>query len=99
MPSSPSEVVTNYKNICNSSQKPDDKAAALAKLYTPSAVAVFPEGIFTTNSEIQADLSAQFQAGWSNIQLVDQGDNIQDTVAWSYGNYSGNLPGQAVKGY
>ena len=95
MASLPSEVVTTYENICNDSSKnPDQKAAALAKLYTPSAVAVFPEGIFTTNSEILTDLSNQFKAGWSSIKLVDQGDNVQNNVAWSYGNYSGNLPDQ-----
>ena len=56
MASLPSEVVTTYENICNDSSKnPDQKAAALAKLYTPSAVAVFPEGIEATEHISEVD--------------------------------------------
>jgi hypothetical protein len=100
MTSTPSDVVKTYQTICNDGTKsPAQKAAALAALYAPNAVAVFPEGIFTTNSEIQTDLSNQFTAGWSNIKLVDQNDIKENNVAWSYGNYSGNLGTQTISGY
>jgi hypothetical protein len=70
--------------------------------YTPDAVGVFSEGIFTTNTAIATDLIAQVtnpQAPWKNIKIPLQKDQNTNNVAWSYGCFTATVGGQPVVGY
>jgi ketosteroid isomerase-like protein len=89
--STPSDVIQMYQQYANSSDAA--KAAKIAALYTPGAVALFSEGKFVGPSQIEQDLQAQFDAGWKNVTIKDEGgDTTQGSWAWSWGEYSGTVP-------
>jgi hypothetical protein len=69
--SKPSDVIQMYQQYANSSDA--GKAAKIAALYTADAVALFSEGKFQGPSQIEQDLQAQFNNGWKNVTIKDEG--------------------------
>jgi ketosteroid isomerase-like protein len=86
--SKPSDLIQMYQQFANNGD-----AAKIAALYTADAVALFSEGKFQGPSQIEQDLQTQFNNGYKNITIKDEGgDTTQGSWAWSWGEYSGTVP-------